>query len=446
MDRIELAERRYQQIVPEPVRDWHGMPVRELGVWLRDDVAPLVAEYVVRPKFRDLAGWSIRAFRPAADTPARRQVDATAEALVRHARLLRGALRSRRVAAAVAAAPPLRLIDEEVMVTGSGVPRINRTPHEVARLPGLSGQVEAIAEPFWSDLVDPADYLRPRGGWLLREQPGEHVTAGEFVVALNPELHAIGDFVTRCLFRRVEVLVAILEDVGRTILSCSRSLGRGAPKCLSQLAPDMGLLRDTVRQLYTACLPDAEAAVRDACVILTQVYAAFHPAPDVGWLGLDDEVVATGQGTLRHRFASVRSRELPERVAAALGDLRRLYANELPGQAALDEAVGRGGLVLITSPCTAYWKAKRLDVDWKQFDRPWKLLIELARKGRRGAAVEERHLFATAASHSAMATLYGRLKRLLPADLWKHIVPGTAPRSYLLNLDSVQLDVFEPPA
>ena len=441
MDRIELAERRYRQIVPVPVRSWAEMPVRKLGVWLKDEVAPLVGEYIARPRFRDAACWSLHAFRAGADTPARRQVDATAAALTRHARLLRSALRSRRVAAAVAdSLPPLP------MVTGSGVRPISRTVREVDQLPVMIAQIEGIARPFWRDLVDPADYLEPRGAWLPREKPSEHVTAGEFVVSLNPELHAIGDFISRCLFRRVEVLAEILAAADRAVQACVPALGRAAPKSVSGLAADGELLRESVRQLHTICRPDGEGAVRDSCVVLAQVYTAFHPAPDVGWLGLPDHVLEVGRHTLRHRFTNARNPELPERVAAALGDLRRLYANEPPGQSALEEAVARGGLVLTTSPWAAYWARQLLVIDWAKNDRSWELLVALARKGRYGATVEDRDLFPDNASPSAMPNLCARLKKLLPAELRKQILPGDAPRSYSLKLESAQIVVIDTPA
>jgi len=447
MDRIELAERRYRQIVPEPVRNWVDMPVRELGIWLKDEVAPLVGEYTARRKFRDAACWSLHELREGADTPARRQVDATAAALTRHACMLRTALKSRRVAAAVAESlPPLPLVDQELVVMGSGARPTSRTTREVDRFPSLVAQVEAIARPFWRDLVDPADYLEPRGAWLLQEEPSEHVTAGEFVVSLNPELHAIGDFISRCLFRRVEVLAEILAGADRAVLACVPALGRTAPKSVSGVAGDRDQLQETIRQLHTICGPDDEAAVRDSCVVLAQVYTAFHPAPDIGWLGLPDHVIEAGRLTLRHRFTNVRNPELTERVAAALGDLRRLYANEPPGQSALEEAVARGGLVLTASPCAAYWEKKLLAINWANNDRPWEMLVALARKGRFGAAVEERDLFPGGASFSAMPNLFGRLKGLLPAELRKQIIPGIEPRSYRLELDSAQIVVIDKPA
>ena len=448
MDRIELAERRYRQIVPEPVQNWAEMPVRELGIWLKDYVAPLVGEYTARPRFRDAACWSLHEFRAGANTPARRQVDATAAALTRHARLLRAALRSRRVATAIKKSlPPLRLVErEEMVVTGAGVQPISRTMREVDQLPVMTAQIEAIARPFWRDLVDPADYLEPRGAWLLRDEPSEHVTAGEFVVSLNPELHSIGDFISRCLFRRVEVLAEILESADRAVLACVPALGRAAPKSVAEVAGDRDQLRETVRQLHTICGPDDEAAVRGSCVILAQVYAAFHPAPDVGWLGLPDDILEVGRHTLRHRFTNARNPELTESVAVALGDLRRLYANEPPGQSALEEAVARGGLVLTMSPCAAYWAKKPLAINWANNDRPWKMLLVLARKGRLASTVEERDLFPNNASPSAMPNLCARLKKLLPAELRKQILPGDEPRSYRLKLESAQIVVIDKPA
>ena len=443
MDRIAFAERRFRQIVPEPVRDWHGMPVRKLAVWLRDDVAGLVSEYIARPKFRDAACWSLNAFRPKADTAARRQVDAVADGLIRHAGMLRMLLRSKKVAAAVEAlAPPIRHFDEVVKITGAGAKTTSRTTHEESRLPVLIRQIESLARPFWTDLVDPADYMGPWSGWLLRTPPVESVTHGVFVVALNPELHAIGDFVVRCLIRRVEILVRELEEADRIVLSCIRTFGGKPPKRILELEEDAARLREATRQLHAVCLSDPEAGIRDSCVILTQVYAAFHPVPDVGWLGLDDVVIAYGKATLKQRFANTRNAELPERVAAALGDLRRLYANEPPGQSALEEAVARGGLVLVTSPHTVYWKGTRLNVDWDRYARPWELLLELAKKVRFGAEVNHTHVFPDGPSASAMATLFSRLKKHLPSDLWKHAMPGETSGSYRLVLDPSQVTIF----
>ncbi len=89
---------------------------------------------------------------------------------------------------------------------------------------------------------------------------------------------------------------------------------------------------------------------------------------------------------------------------------------------------------------------KLLAINWANNDRPWKMLVALARKGRFGAAVEERDLFPGGASFSAMPNLFGRLKGLLPAELWKQIIPGVEPRSYRLELNPAQIVVIDKPA
>jgi hypothetical protein len=44
-----------------------------------------------------------------------------------------------------------------------------------------------------------------------------------------------------------------------------------------------------------------------------------------------------------------------------------------------------------------------------------------------------------------MATLGGRLKKLLPPDLRKFAMPGKTPRSYKLMLDSSRITVIDKP-
>ena len=78
--------------------------------------------------------------------------------------------------------------------------------------------------------------------------------------------------------------------------------------------------------------------------------------------------------------------------AAALADLFRLYDGELPGRAAVEEAIGRGGLVLTDGPA-AYWEGKKIDQPWDKHPVPWALLLHLARKAPLEAAVGERDVY-----------------------------------------------------
>jgi len=443
-DRIDFAMRRFRQIVPEPIRDRHEMPVRELGVWLRDDVAPLVGEYVGRRAFQNAALWSLRAFRTGFNSPERQQVDTVARSLVAVARLLKMALNSKRVWAALGKSlPPMRLVDEEVTVGGVRPEITRRTAREVDPQLFLRAQIESIARPFWRDLVDSADYLEPVCGWLYREVVSDRVTAGEFVVAMNPELHAIGDFVTRSMFRRIDTLAGILVSANRDVRAACRTLKGALPKCFEKLPERLTEMQKGIKDLHAICQPDGQWAIRDSCVILAQAYVAFHQAPDLAWLGLDEAIIANGKATLRRRFVSG-DREYPERIAAAL-DLKRLYANEPPGRSELEEALVGERLVLVpnASPPLVYWAGELVDVEWDKHYRCWELLLALARKAQCAAVVEERDLFDTSASISSMPNLASRLKSLLPATFRGRIVPGKPiPRSYRLDLAAEQITVI----
>lgn len=448
MDRINSVVRRYDRIVKKANDLLSASPLRELRDWFQDDVVKLLSGFITRMKFQETASWSLRAFRPGADTDARRQVDAVTKALTRHARLLRTALKSKKVADAIEKfAPPIRSVDnEEVTITGEGIKTNSLSYREVPRLPDITAQIEDIAAPFWTDLVSLEDYLEPTSDWLERVPSSPNITAGDVIVFLNPELHGIGDFVVRCLFRRVDVLLAVLKDCDRTVLTCARSIGGKTPSAVLKLSEDNCRLQEAVQELHAVCHANSEAGLRDSMVILTQVYTALHPSPDIGWLGLDDEIVTRGRDNLRYRLLKPSNLELPDRVSTALLDLNRLYANEPPGQSELEEAVAKGGLVLAMSSQTVFWKRIKSDVDWSSYTRPWKMFVELARKGRIGADVEEHHIYSDGSSGSAMGTLFGRLKNLLPPDLRKKIVPGRSPRSYCLELDAEQITILNRPA
>lgn len=455
MDRIELAERRYREIVPEPGRVRSPMTRRELEVWLRDDVASLVAEFAVRARFREAACWPLVALRPGAATPPRRQVEAVSAALRRHASLLLEVLPPRPTSATLRKTRRPRraakMVEEEVVVVGAGLdPRLRPTTHKEEPLAHTAAQVERIARPFWTDLVCTQDYMLPAGGWLPvepRDRGDGPVADGEFVVSLNPELHPVGDFVTRCLFRRVEILAETLGRADRAVLSLGTSLGRADRRRRAEIEEDAAQMRGVIGQLYATCQPDGEFAIRDSCVTLTQVYSAFHRAPDVAWLGLDDGAVEWGRVPLRYRLTRSRSSEPTDRVAAALGDLRRLYANEPPGRSALEEAVASGSLVLTTDPPRASWRGRELKVKWGRNRQCWKLLLKLAEKGWLGASVGVWDMYKrSGASKTAMSTLVNRLKPRLPADLRKLIVPGTERQTYRLTLDPHRITVIKPTA
>jgi hypothetical protein len=306
-------------------------------------------------------------------------------------------------------------------------------------------QTQRIASRFWSDLVCPEDYFAPQGGWMYTQRcPSQ---PGEFIVAMNPNLHPGGDFVSRCLWVRVD---GLHDTLGRLRAACAPALdppGRTLAGPWAEVERSWQVLADSVAQLRQACLQGPEQPLRDACILLTQVYAAFQPRPDVAWLGLPEPVVRRGALLMRHRWTHTRNVELAERTAAALHELPRLYADAAPGQSALEEAVAAGGLVVVRQPPAVYWQGELVAVEWGRYRRGWQFFRRLAEKARHGAVLEEKDVYADEpVSESALGTVFHRLKALLPASLWRHVHPSSDPRGYRLELARDRLHVFPQPA
>jgi hypothetical protein len=439
-DRLDFLLRRFRQLVPEPLTGPSPVVVRQLGCWLRDDVAPVLAGYVRRQRFRDQAAWPVRQLAPGSGTPERHLVEAADAALVGYAGVLRTWVRKpavRKRLEAVAREPTV--VAEEALVGNGPARLVRRRIEPLSRLPSLTAAVDHIAGRFWTDLVCPADYFEPLGGWMTATPAAGR--PGEFVVALNPELHPGGDFVSRCLCRRVEVLAEVLDSLFGL---CGRAFPAPAPPppWFAEVGQAQRRLRGPARRLRQTCLQGEDQPLRDACVLLTQVHAAVQPEPDLGWLGLEDAAIHRGAMGIGYRLLQRCDGELLERVAGALGELRRLYAGCDRRTGAVDEAVATGGLVLVRESQEVFWQGRRIAVAWGRCPSQWRFLSAVVAKGQRGAAVAERDLYEDAMSASTVGNVFARLKQQLPPTLWGRIVPSRDPRGYRLTLDRHQIHVF----
>ena len=457
MDQVERAQRQYRRIAPQPVLDWPDVPIEKMKVWVEDDVCPVVEAYRHRPAFMDHAIWPLRALARGAGTAERDLIDAVDAGLVRSARSLLALAGQQAVHRRLRALNPAtpQITAEAVVVGGAGARRVDVHWEAVDRLPLEIAQVEQIAGRFWSDLACGHDYFAPMGGWMERpegeegggatEPAGSRATPGEFVLDLNPALHPVGDFVSRCLLRRVEILFGLLETFRRKCLHAVQSVGLVAAGRVDVVDAERQCwqaLSDGVQALNQACFSGPEARRRDACVILTQTYAAFGRAPDLVWLGLPADVVAFGATVLRHRFTNQRNGDMMDRIAAALGDLRDLYEGGPPQQSAIDEAIARGGLVVIEASKEAFWELQRIDQSWREHPACWKLLRQLAAVARVQGAVKEGDLYPDSGARSKLPTTVSRLKKLLPPSLGSRIRPVHGERRYRLELESHRVDLF----
>lgn len=446
MDRIDFALRRYRQLVPQAVALHLDLPVSQLERWLTEDVAGLVGEYAHRPLFREAAAWSIRALRPKAETPQRRQLDGIVERFQAQACTLGTILKSKRLRKQIGDDPERAPRIESIDV-GHGMalpPQGYRIPKRVVLgIQSFDQLACAIARPFWTDLVDVCEYMEPRQDWQIREpaqRPARHS------VDVRPDMPPLGDFVLRGMLARLDALNGLMQSAGRRIGAAQRTLGPPTAKRIADLKASLAELDGEIVRFRTACRPDGLGSLRESCVVLTQVYAAFHAAPNIEWLGLGESDTEYRM-LIRRRLTAQRGPEMADRVALAVEHLRHLFQSETPWQSALDESVAQGGLVLEdAAQRNVFWEGVRIEVDWTRHWRPWQLLVALTTKATRGAVVEEKDLYTLRASGSAMANLKSRLSNLLPASLRRLIVPSRiSQRSYSLVLPVERICIFRSP-
>lgn len=445
MDKLTFAERRFQQIMPktQPVPD--AVTLRNLRVWLTADVAPAVEQLTRRPLFREYATWPVRALRPEAKTPERQSIDRLEQALVAAARSYVKLLANRRILEQVRLSfpPRPRIVEEDVEVGGSGPTRtlsrrlglIDDTLLELSQIRALCDQ----ARPPTS-LVNIEDYFEPQQEFVVGED-GRRIQVGSHIVAFTPELHPVGNLILQSAQRRLEIELELLTTVRRKVGYAIRKIGRTYQGWKNAEAAWKGFQTELqgFRRLF---LSGTDAPLRNACMALTQVYAAFHPAPDLSWLDLSSHLGDEGRMILSHRIGNFRGGEMFERIAAAIGDVRHLYVEQEPDLSAREAAVARGDLVFVRRAKVLYFDGKPMSFDTTTQRLAWELLEKLVSKAQHGGSVGEQDLSDDEVrTRSYMAMRLQRLNSQLPAALRKLIRPGPEPRTYQLKLERQRIYV-----
>ena len=440
MDRWEFAVERYRQIVPEPLPD--GLTksqARKLRIWLSDDVLPVVEEYSRRITFRAFASWPVSTLHPGARSTERAVIDALQQNLPRCAIALEKLAQQKLVSRALLELNPPSPIIISPVVIGSGL-RIPQNSETVLcdELAVVLGQVSLLASRPPPELLRVDDYFEP-----VQETPvtatGERVQRGDLNVSLNPELHPIGNFVVRGFFQRLEWELSPLTALRRKCRAAVRKSNRPYAVLVENLRTAWNELQGNVQKLKSVLQTGPKNLLRDSCVILTQVYAAIHPEPDVNWLGLPSEIVRQSVEPLRRRLAQPHSAEMFARIAMALAELSRLPGLKDDSLDARAEAIAAGHLVLIQRPPEVYWERAPVEGPWKGI--LWQFLSQLARKAQRRASVGQEHLYTEPKSDNIMARNAERLKQQLPPSLRRLIISGSTPQTYRLDLEPQRIRI-----
>ncbi|MBI3860969.1 MAG: hypothetical protein HY290_03655 [Planctomycetia bacterium] len=417
--------------------------MRELRVWLTDDLCPVIEDYVGRPRFQKFACWPLQALTEGAETPDRQLIVAVDGTIVAMAKTL-SELSTDPAAREQLDKQNLRkglAVEELVEIGANSCRRLGIRSEQVNVLQVGLNQVSEIAGRPWKDLVCATDYFEPEQEWNDSDD-GHSVQRAELIVSANPELHAIGNFVVRGLLQRIDSICAPLEMVRGWCLTALAGMPKNWAERRQRIESQWDELQQQVARLRAGCVTGSDNHLRESCIILTQVYAAFHPAPDMAWLGLPDAVIREGANVLRVRLQQFDSAEMIERIAAAVVDLAQLYKDCDVDLSARDEAIAGGGLVIDVGQVNVFWEGLLVGEDLK--GRPWDLLVALARKAKLRAQVEERDLqLDDGRSDSFMPTNRNRLKLALPAGLDQLIVRGNIPRSYRLKLEPQRIHIIE---
>lgn len=431
-DLMDLALDGYEVIRAQCDADPPGHRSRRLGEWLRRDAVAAIDDLAARADFQIQARWSMDHLQAGAAGADRKLVDSVDAALVEHAAALA------RFAA-----------DGDVM------PRLEALalpfPHTAAatgKVPGSSGvgTVQFIAQRPWQDLVSVRDFFKPSAGLNLKAEAGPRPHPVEFVPMFHDALRQPGDHIVGMLLRRVRYWMEDLQWFRARCTQVARDLGLAAG-CDTAVLETGKQLGGCVAELEGRLTGTPDARLREACVVLVQAYAGFHPQPDLKWLKPAD---ASGAAVIFRFWLENHDETLvASRIAAALGAASRKYRGKVPAEDVLREAARSYALVLAQGlgTRTMYWRGEPVNatvIGTAQWDTMWALAL----KTKQGQGLDHVH-FGTgrqgkeAVSRPQLSGRINRLKTTLPGDLASRIDGKSVLGTYLLELAANEIFMGE---
>lgn len=462
MNRLELAEQRYREIVTRQRRDLEGVErvlrlttLRpQIAQWLNDDVARAVEQLWRRPRFQEIAAWPQRHLAPGVQTAERQLVDQLSEALAHSASaLLKLAIVPRIAKELPGTGPPQRFVaNETVEITEEGSKVLDRRFGSVVELPILQAQVQAIASRDW-ELVCVDDYLAPSGDWrgghdrrqILASTPGSVPVQFELHPFFNPNVLPVGDLITRMMLARIQVHVESLRALRPYVLKSLRSSGS---RSLRAAGLEVAAWED-LQTRHTAlkrCVQDPQAPMREAAATLAQVFISLRPDVDTDWLSLSPYTLQLAP-SLERSLMNVTDLNALDRLAAALHEVRYLSDDPPSEQSALAEALERYDLVLTEDPPAMYWKGRQIPIPWGTYPQQWRFWLALAKNARFGrwSGIDDIYARDEFPSFSGLYSLKSRADMQMcdhATELAKAIDTRRGETAYRLNLPSDKVHVI----
>ena len=435
-----MARRRYEQIQPDPASE-----VTEYGARAANELAETkrvsnLTELILRPDFQKHVTWPIERLGGSMLCEERSRVGSVDTALVACASAL----------AAFAEQPD---IQQQLLCLGpfngwlaEGDPQGQDPVASKERgkpIPLGVSTMEFIASRPWRDLVSIYDYFSPFSDLNLTNPPknedGELVRHASFVPVVRPSLQVPGDYVSRCMWIRLEYWMMLLQ---RFWVRCHTTLQRcsqGGGKSWDLVTQARATLHERSEAIRLMCFEGSKARLRDSCIVLLQIFAAYRPEADLKWLGLPSDFIRANANTLPFHVQHHHGTVITERVMAALLDLSDRYRQRVEPEDVIRDACRSHALVLVRGVGiqTVIWKGKEVKFDWTSTRALWDFFVVLTERALEGFAVDS-HLWRHRKYDTKPAPLkdckhHLKQREILPDDLFEKIV-SAGRGSYKLNL------------
>ena len=376
MHRLQLARQGYEELATELASSLDERISDRAEAWLRDEVCPVVEEVLQNPSFRLAARWSMDHLTPGVNTSVRRFVEALDASLVRYAAALADVTSPEAVAIPTSRAHAV----------------IGRPEYEM---------IELVAGRPWFDLTIAEEFFEEHRGLNLCDPSSKHES--DFARGFAPCM-TLGDSIVRAFLVRVEYWKTRLDRIWFAVIHQLMATSDQGDRAVERATLAKIDSESAIEQVTRACRSGNEVRRREACVVLTQVYAAYSAVPNVDWLDGPPGWAEANRGLVRlcirrpgktavvgrdsigsltvgeGRIVSVCDVDVLRQIARALGDVASLY--ELPADPddLVDWAKDRARLLVVDrSPRAVYWEGNVVAEErWDQHSREWNLLWTLA--------------------------------------------------------------------
>jgi hypothetical protein len=433
MDRLEIAEKKYERIASGLFALDEGKS-EEIEAWLRDFVVPVVADLQGIPAFRRYAKFGLSQLAAESDTLERLQVVALDDALVDCAAATVELGRQDEFKHLLADRDPLEELNEKKSGISSapslreGLLKRKHDPRSI---------VERMADRPWFSLVMDLDFpVLNKHLFVQVDSSSLDEAFGKF----RPNIPVLGDGITRMMFARIGFWMHYLEAVWNRIHVRIAQTEDDLFAAHEEFFTTNFKLDECLEKLRNTCLSGDDVRMRDACCTLLQVYIAYHPRPQLSWLGVTEDRYQVTAEILRREFRRLsevvecalvdsstfrEARRRPamivdldsvQQVAAALADVAELYRQSVCPVELIEEARTLHRLVVVTKPRMAFFDGVKLDVDWNAMSKSWELLLHLAARAERLDGVDQYDLDGAPGAGVLSTRKYRLCKYLINSD------------------------------